>query len=92
MYMIPHTSLCVGLLSQRYYYDFFAYFVGEILAYRLPGGGVQTFRSCWFLLDFFLVCVGMLALVVAPMFTGCWLFEDFEDCAQKMHDTHTDGI
>lgn len=48
---------------------FLAVYTVELLL-RIAGGGVQTFRSCWFLLDFFLVCVGMLALVVAPMFTG----------------------
>ena len=52
-----------------------------------PGGGIRTFWSCWFLLDFFLVCVGMLAVVVAPMLTGCW---SFADCApQKLHNTQT---
>ena len=49
-----------------------------------PGGGIRTFWSCWFLLDFFLVCVGMLAVVVAPMLTGCWLFAD---CAPQNYIT-----
>jgi len=40
------------------------------LVMRLAGGGLQIFWSCWFLLDFFLVCVGMVALVVAPVLTG----------------------
>eukprot|EP00435_Cladocopium_sp_Y103_P065012 s916_g26.t2 len=48
---------------------FLAVYTLELLL-RIAGGGLQTFWSCWFLLDFFLVCVGMIAVVVAPMLTG----------------------
>lgn len=48
---------------------FLAVYTLELLL-RIAGGGIRTFWSCWFLLDFFLVCVGMLAVVVAPMLTG----------------------
>jgi len=37
------------------------------LSLRLFVGGRQLFKSPWFLLDFSLVCVGIIALVVAPI-------------------------
>eukprot|EP00913_Durusdinium_trenchii_P018735 g17605.t1 len=38
------------------------------LLLRFVAGGTKIFWNGWFLLDLFLVCVGILALVVAPVF------------------------
>eukprot|EP00438_Fugacium_kawagutii_P026680 Skav219938 [mRNA] locus=scaffold2879:46388:47569:+ [translate_table: standard] len=48
---------------------FLALYTTEI-SLRLWAGGFALFRSPWFLLDFFLVCVGIIALVVAPVVGG----------------------
>ncbi|CAJ1404237.1 unnamed protein product [Effrenium voratum] len=40
------------------------------LVLRILAGGLQTFTNGWFLLDFFLVVVGLVALVVAPFLSG----------------------
>ena len=37
------------------------------ISLRLFAGGCTLFKSSWFLLDFALVCVGIIALVVAPI-------------------------
>ncbi|CAK8999380.1 unnamed protein product [Durusdinium trenchii] len=45
---------------------FLALYTVELLL-RLAAGGRRNFKSAWFLLDLFLVCVGLIALVVVPL-------------------------
>lgn len=48
---------------------FLAIYSVELIV-RFVAGGCGLLTSCWFLMDLFLVCVGVIAVVVAPVVTG----------------------
>lgn len=55
--------------SQQVEQTFLVVYTLELIL-RVLGGNAEIFQSCWFLMDFFLVCVSVIAIVVAPIMTG----------------------
>ena len=61
MSLLGHDTSWATLIEQV----FLSIYTVELLL-RIVAGGRPVFQNSWFLLDFFLVCVGLLALVVVP--------------------------